>query len=196
MPNPPRTPPIVAASGRVVGRAVARSATSHRNAAVWPTPKQREDERARAGQHLPHFDPQPGHELGEPRRLLVARDDAAAVERRRDRGDAPPWRRAWRAGAGGACDGARSVIVKRHSVKPRNRRPSAIAEDAVEQQQRRPGRPAACSSPPASSSASLRRSAPVPSGSKRAKASRYSIFWPTMLAGDEIAHHQQRSAPI
>ena len=97
--------------------------------------EQRQDDQAGAGQHLPHLDPQPRHELRPARRRGVARDDrcrrrASARRRRRlaSRASRLASLRSLR------FDGARSVIEKRHRVKPRNSERQRDRQDAVEQQ--------------------------------------------------------------
>ena len=94
-------------------------------------------------------------------------------------------------------DGARSVIVKRQTVKPRNSEAERDRKDAVEQQRRRLSSTrrlfiSACG-PVAGGFAEARR---CRAARNRATASRYSIFCPTTLLVIEIADHQHDRADV
>ena len=105
---------------------------SHRNAAGVADREQRQDDQAGAGQHLPDFDRSRVMNCAAARRLGIARDDrsppsagatAAICAARASRFASLRSRR---------FEGARSVIEKRHKVKPRNSRPRTTRR-AVEQ---------------------------------------------------------------
>ena len=172
--------PTVRDQCRMIRRAVGRQAEPQGGSGIADA-EQSEDDEFQGSSAPAHFDPQAGHELlpdgwacSRARRWLGRRASVQAAR---------PWLRRLPLGESriGALLGARSVMENRHSGERKERNAEGDREDAAEQHAATEVDEAAVELGLASSSASVSRSAPVPSGSNLANVSRYSSFWPTML---------------